>query len=106
MEKDKNVEKIESLFRVPDEVADKVQVGVEIVRGGYELFETRPRWDNPKAAWTKLPVAKFVYHRPSKSWRLYWMRASGKWNRYPTRAKILSDILRVIEQDKLGCFWG
>jgi hypothetical protein len=46
-----------------------------------------------------------VFHRPSGSWKLYWKRASGKWEFY-TQYKHLDTILKVIKEDEWACFWG
>lgn len=105
MEQDKIIEKIEKQFKVPDRVADKIKNVAEKVRGGYVLIEIRPRWDGTPGPWTRHPVAKIIFHNPSQEWRLYWMRASGKWWFYG-RFKTLDKALRVIDEDKNGCFWG
>lgn len=97
---------IEEMFPVPEHVADKVRHVVEKVKGGYILIEMRSPWDGSSGQWTKAPVAKIVYHKPSKNWRIYWMRASGRWERYPSKVKTLRGILKVIDKDEYGCFWG
>lgn len=102
---EENIQKIEEFFKVPDRVVDKIKNVAEKVKGGYVLYETRPRWDGTPGPWTKLPVAKIIYHRPSNTWRLYWMRASGRWYFYKTYKSFIGT-LRDIEEDKFGCFWG
>lgn len=105
MERDKIIEKIEERFKAPDRVADKINNIAEKVRGGYVLIETRPKWDGTPGPWTRMPVAKIIFHNPSREWRLYWMRASGRWWFYG-QYKTLDKILKVIDEDKNGCFWG
>lgn len=105
LSEDENIQKIEEFFKVPERVADKVKNVAERVKGGYVLFETRPRWDGLPGPWTKLPVAKMIFHKPSQSWKLYWMRASGKWEFYG-EYKTFNRVLEVIDEDKYGCFWG
>ncbi|MBU4204935.1 DUF3024 domain-containing protein [Patescibacteria group bacterium] len=104
-QKNQIIPKIEEFFKVPERVADKIKIIAEKVRGGYVVIETRPRWDGTPGPWTRSPVAKFVFHNPSLSWRLYWMRASGKWWFYGTY-KTLDKVLKIIKGDKDGCFWG
>jgi len=106
MEQDPVIQKIKEFFKVPEKVADKVQNIVEKVKGDYILIEIRPRWDGSLGPWTKLPVAKISYNKSSKSWRVYWMRASERWQYYPTKVKTLVKILEIIKRDKQGCFWG
>lgn len=99
------IQKIEAMFRVPERVADQIKNVAEKVRGGYVLFETRPPWDGSPRPWSKLEVAKLIFHKPSQSWKVYWMRASGKWEFYG-HYKRFSSALKAIEGDKHGCFWG
>lgn len=96
---------IEAFFRVPDHVADEIKIVAEKVRGGYVLFETRPRCDGSPGPWTKLPVAKIIFYKPTQSWKLYWQRASGKWEYYG-QCKTLNNVLKAIETDTYACFWG
>ncbi|MCY9829432.1 DUF3024 domain-containing protein, partial [Vibrio chagasii] len=39
------------------------------------------------------------------SWRLYWMRASGKWEKYDAFYH-LEQALEAAMKDQYGCFWG
>lgn len=103
--KDPIILKIEKFFKVPEHIADKIQNVTEKVKGGYVLIETRPRWDDASAPWTRHPVAKMIFSKPAQIWKLYWMRASGKWLLYG-EYKTLDGVLRVIKEDKNGCFWG
>jgi Protein of unknown function (DUF3024). len=75
------------------------------VKGGYVLIETRPRWDGNPGPWTECSVAKIIFHNPSRKWRLYWMRASGKWWFYG-EYKTFGKTLEIIKEDSRGCFWG
>ncbi|PIT87116.1 MAG: hypothetical protein COU31_04715 [Candidatus Magasanikbacteria bacterium CG10_big_fil_rev_8_21_14_0_10_40_10] len=104
-DKDKNIDLIKKHFKVPGHVQDKIKNIVEKVMGGYELIETRPRWDGSPGPWTKLPIAKIIFHKPSKSWKIYWHRASGKWNLY-RKFKSLNSVLKCIKNDEHGCFFG
>lgn len=105
MLEDKTIRKIENYFEVPERVKDKVQNIVEKVKGGYVLIETRPPWDGSDKPWTKSPIAKIVFNKPENIWKLYWIRASGKWELYKEYKK-LDKILATIREDVHGCFWG
>lgn len=102
---DQIIKKIGEFFKVPERVADKIKNVAEKTKGGYILIETRPFWDDSDRPWTKLPVAKIIFQKSSKIWKLYWMRASGKWWFYG-KYKTLGGVLRTIQEDKHGCFWG
>ena len=104
-EEEKIIKKIEEFFRVPERVADKVKNVVEKTKKGYILIETRPPWDGLAGPWTRSPVAKIVFRKYLKIWELHWMRASGRWWFYG-KYKTLGGVLRAIEKDRYGCFWG
>ncbi len=46
------------------------------------LFEIRPDWMDPKII-QNYAFAKARYIKSKNIWKLYWMRASGKWESYP-----------------------
>ena len=102
---DKFIKNIEEFFKVPEQVADKIKNIAEKVRGGYVLIETRPRWDDPSALWTKSEIAKIIFHKPTEIWRIYWKRASGRWELYG-KYKSFNKVLTIIKKDPHGCFWG
>lgn len=54
------------------------------------------------------PLAKARFIKSSKLWKLYWMRASGKWVAYEPQSEVKTteEMLTIIEEDKHGCFWG
>ena len=99
------IQKVDDFFKVPEHVADKIQNKAEKMGMGYVLYETRPRFDDPTASWTKCPVAKITYHKASNSWLVYWCRANGLWLKYE-QCDSFDDVLQVIRQDKDHCFWG
>lgn len=73
----------------------------------FELFAIRPAWSNPIEI-QHYPFAKIKFMKTTQLWNLYWKRASGKWELYkpyPTSTK-LKKIIEIIDEDKLGCFYG
>ncbi|MCX6713262.1 MAG: DUF3024 domain-containing protein [Candidatus Vogelbacteria bacterium] len=101
------IQKIEAKFnsKIPASVANKIKIAVEKIRGNYFLFEMRPAWDDNIKPWTKYEIAKLSYVAKTESWKLYWHRASGRWELY-RELKTLAGALNVIEKDENGCFWG
>ena len=73
----------------------------------FEIFEIRPRWDEPSIK-LEIPVAKATYVKKTKIWKLYWKRADMKWHRYKLfeDSESLEEVLEAIDQDEYGCFWG
>ena len=92
--------------RPPLELRDQVDLGYTYEDHVVELFEIRPQW-NDDTKKIKSSFAKSKYVKSKKIWKVYWMRASGKWQLYePGEVKNLSEFLAIVEADKLGCFWG
>ena len=58
--------------------------------------------------WIDMPSAKATYVKARGHWKIFWMRAHEAWHPYePTRTvKRLSRFLKIVEEDKYGCFWG
>ena len=71
------------------------------------LYEIRPIWNNPEKI-QHAEFAKIRYYKSRQEWNLYWMRASGKWERYEPfpKATHLDEIIKVIEEDAYACFYG
>jgi hypothetical protein len=93
--------------RPPVHIRKEVDLGFKLENQSIEIFEIRPKWDNPKEK-TETPVAKTTYIKASKIWKLYWQRADLKWHSYQPypQGKNLEEILDVIGEDKNACFWG
>ena len=71
------------------------------------LFEIRPKWNNPTEI-QQHHFAKIRYMKSSKIWKLYWLRASGKWELYephPGNAN-LHELFTEIKNDVYHCFFG
>ena len=71
------------------------------------LFEIRPVWNDPEKI-QHIEYAKIRYYKSRRGYKLYWMRASGKWELYDHFAEstYLEKIIDTIKEDKHGCFYG
>jgi|GEM_PF-280048 len=94
-------------IRPPIEIRDELDLGYSYQNNVIEIFEIRPRWDNPNEI-DNLSLAKIKYVKTQKIWKLYWMRGSGKWQSYEPfpESSHLEEILSVIDDDEYGCFKG
>lgn len=93
--------------RPPVEIRDEYDIGYSYDGAVVIIFEIRPDWIDP-AKKLHLETAKIRYYKSQKIWKLYWLRASGKWelyNPFPTASSV-ENLLKVIEEDKNDCFWG
>ncbi|NTU49380.1 MAG: DUF3024 domain-containing protein [Desulfobulbaceae bacterium] len=46
-----------------------------------------------------------TFVKTTGEWKLFWMRASGKWNLYESYDS-LEAAMREVKKDPNGCFWG
>jgi hypothetical protein len=93
--------------RTPEDMKDQLRFEYEIQNQTIIILEVRPVWNNP-TEYLKLPMAKLSFVKSQNLWKLYWKRASGKWEKYEPRPsdKELSVLVREIDKDVYGCFFG
>lgn len=95
--------------RSPPQFKDQLQIIYEVKGHSVLVYETRPPWDS-LGEWTKMGVAKLTYVRSRKEWKLYWMRRDLKWHAYDpeirTRTPTLEQLVRVVDEDRYGAFFG
>lgn len=93
--------------RPPEPIRSKLDIGYAIDGQSVIIFEIRPRWDAPTII-LESPVAKTTFVKTKKHWKIFWMRADLKWHSYSPKpmVKKIKDFVRIVEEDKYGCFWG
>ena len=93
--------------RPPAHIRDRLDLGFRVSGQSLELFEIRPRYDDPS---TKIEesVAKTTYVRKSNSWKIFWKRADLRWHRYDPEPEVrtLEEFFEIVEKDHYGCFKG
>ena len=93
--------------RVPAKVQNQLRYKYRVEGQDVLIAEDRPRWDKPDE-WLAIDFAKLKYVRKNNIWKLYWKRASGKWELYKPHSedKDLAKLVTVINNDQYGCFFG
>lgn len=93
--------------RVPPQARDQIRLVYRIEGQNVIICESRPDWHDP-SKWHEMDIAKLRYIAARHEWKLYWKRASGKWWPYETRttSATLSAMIREIDADEYGCFFG
>lgn len=93
--------------RPPAHIRKELDIDFRFQGQSIEIFEIRPRWDNPKETMEN-PVAKATYVKTQKVWKVFWQRADLKWHGYEPnlRAASLEEFFNIVETDQYGCFWG
>ncbi len=108
---EKRVEKLASRYleanRPPVHVRPQFDLGFRVTGQSLELFEIRPRWDNPEEI-LEHDYAKAKYVKKTKSWKIYWMRQDLRWHRYDPVPEVssLEEFLAIVEEDAHACFHG
>ncbi len=93
--------------RPPTHIREELDLGYKLENQSVEIFEIRPRWDNPKEI-IETPVAKATYVNTQGVWKVYWQRADLKWHCYEPHpiAEDIEEFLKVVESDEHACFFG
>jgi len=93
--------------RVPIKVRDKIQLGYRFRGSSVTLFECRPMVRDP-TVWTKSAVAQFRFDPQTLLWTLYCRDRNTRWHRYDKihPSPDLNDLLREVDEDPTGIFWG
>ena len=83
----------------------KLDFGFRFHRQTVELIEIRPRFNGPGK--TEHAFAKTTYVKSRGVWKVYWMRGNLKWHPYePSTVGSLDAFLKLVEEDRHGCFFG
>lgn len=93
--------------RVPLEFAEEIRVEHEVRGRSVTILECRPPWRPPPTEWTRKRVAQLRHDDVAKRWRLYWADRNGRWHPYVTpESGHVDDLLKAIDEDATGIFWG
>jgi hypothetical protein len=95
-------------FRVPAEVRDKVRLEYEVSGRVVTLWECRPYWRDASQPWTRSAVARMRFNSKDHDWALFWADRNTHWLPYEPlpSAKKLEDLIKAIDRDQTGVFWG
>jgi hypothetical protein len=94
--------------RVPERAQDQVRLSYKFRGNSVTIFENRPPWNKEIKEWTSVPVAQIRYDEKTGKWTLYCADRNDKWHEYydiePT--KEIDKLLKEIDEDPTGIFWG
>ncbi len=93
--------------RPPAHLRSQVDIRADINGSEVVIYHLRPHFQETSRI-LELPFAKTKWIDAHQVWRLSWMRASGKWNAYQPfpEAKTIEAILKEVDRDPHGCFFG
>ena len=107
----KSIEKTIAAFvakrRPPAHLRDQVDLSFRFDGRSVEIFEIRPRWDDPTER-VEEAVAKARYLKSRDMWLVYWQRADLKWHKYGPVPEVstIDAFLRLVDEDEYACFFG
>jgi len=98
---------VESKRPQDPEIRKKVDLGYSFKENVLRIFQIRPDWKNPVII-KEYDYFKARYIKSRDIWKIYWLRATLKWNEYEPcpEVKTIEEVLKVLEEDKHGCFKG
>lgn len=107
----KRIEKAVATFvakrRPPVHLRDEVDLSFRFDGRSVEIFEIRPRWDDPTER-VEEAVGKARYLKSRNMWLVYWQRADLKWHKYEPVPEVstVDAFLRLVDEDEYACFFG
>ena len=104
---EKKIRELVEDMRPPAHIRHQVDVGYSYKAQALEIYESRPQWNN-NAVINQHPFAKAKFNKSQNVWKIYWRRASGKWELYEQEPEVnsIEDFFRIINEDKLHVFRG
>ena len=93
--------------RIPDHQRSQVKLFYEIHGFEVKIVESKPSIAY-NHLWIDTPIAKLRYDPDTFVWQLYWMRGSGKWQKYPgiEPTNNLKAVINTVSEDPHQVFWG
>jgi len=94
-------------MRPPVHIRKELDIGYAYENNTLILFEIRPRWDKPEEI-LHSEFAKTRFIKSQSIWKIYWMRANGKWVQYEPNPEVndLHSFFVIVKEDKHACFFG
>jgi hypothetical protein len=88
-------------------VATQVRRGYRVERNAVVMYESRPSFLKPDI-WQEHPIAKFQFNKSRGTWQLYCVFRNLKWRSYEPLPESLdlAELVREVQADPTGIFWG
>ena len=94
--------------RVPEHAQDQVKLSYKFRGNSVTIFENRAPWREGMKERTSMAIAQMRYDGKTGNWTLYCADRNDKWHEYcdiePT--KNIDKLLKEIDEDPTGIFWG
>jgi len=93
--------------KIPERVKDKIRLLCKLRGNSVTLIESRPYYMD-HSRWTETNIAQFRFNPETENWLLYWQDSKDRWHLYENArpTKKFSSILKKVDEDQTGVFWG
>lgn len=93
--------------RIPEGARDQLRLSHDWRGNSVTLKEHRPVWNDP-SRWSESVVAQFRFNATSMHWQLYCADRNSRWHPYDHVEPSLdfAELLREVDSDPTGIFWG
>jgi hypothetical protein len=93
--------------RPPEHIRHQWDLNYKIEDQSVVIFEIRPRWDRPELK-MEPNISKATFIKAKNHWKVFWQRSDLKWHSYQPKPEVksLNEFIKLVEEDKHGCFWG
>ena len=93
--------------RPPEAIRNQLDIGYKIEDQSIVLVEIRPIWNNPSEI-REYAYAKATFVKSKNVWKIFWMPGNLKWFSFKLvpEVRTLKEFLKIIDEDKMGCFKG
>ena len=89
-------------------IRQQVDLAFRVAGQSVEIFEVRQAYGGTPGEKIELPVAKATYVRPSRRWRVFWLRQDMKWHSYKPVPDVatIEEFVALVHEDRNACFFG
>ena len=93
--------------KIPPHARDQIKLTYKINGNKVNLIESRPYHRDP-TTWTETPIAQIRFDQVTKKWALFFTDRNSNWHLYDIvkPSANFEDILKELDQDPTGIFWG
>ena len=94
--------------RPPPHLREQVDLAFRVSGQSVEILEVRQAHGGGPGEKIELPVAKATFVRPSRRWRVFWLRQDMKWHSYKPVPDVpsIEEFVALVHEDRDGCFFG
>lgn len=93
--------------KIPKEFQNQIRLSYKIRGNNITIIESRPYFQD-NSIWTDMKIAQIRFRNEDKSYTLYCLDRNERYHLYEliNSSKDLNELLKEIDDDPTGIFWG